>query len=214
MNFNILLVKKIENIINMSSNFDALTVSILDDVTSDKNTENMYNLTSVYMLIRAEHGGIIILNDKLKDDITKMDTTLNDNTINKLYDLSTFTSIIENINNLISNIDFEYKKIVLMFPKLVNNKPLDIILITNTIDKSNKYVEIIENAKSNHKEHNYHVVECVENGKTIKCDKFLKRKLSLNVKSLPVLYIINNSNITEIPINTINSANDLIELLE
>lgn len=214
MNFNILLVKKIENIITMTSNFDKLIVSILDNTASEKNNDNVYNLTSLYMLIRAEHGGIVMLNDKFKNQINEEDTTLNDDVINKLYDLSTFVSIIENINNLVSNMDFEYKKIVLMFPKLVNKKPLEIILISNTLDKSNKYIEIFEEVKKSHMEHKYHVIECMKEGNTIKCDKIIGKKMSLNIKSLPALYIINNNTITELPINTINSVDDLINLLK
>ena len=112
MNFNILLIKKIDNILDMSKQFDEFCSDALSSKIPNNNATIVYNITSLYILIRAEHGGILLLNDKMKTDISKNETKLNDETINKLYDLSTFTSIIENISNLVSNIDFEYKKAV------------------------------------------------------------------------------------------------------
>lgn len=214
MNFNINLIKKIENQIDMSNKFDKLCTEILEDISSEKNTTNIYNITTLYMLIRAEHGGIIILNDKMKNDIINMDTTLNDETINKLYDLSTFTSILDNINNLVSNIDFQYKKMALMFPKLIVKKPIHIILIVKSINKTNNYIKIIEEAKKKLVQNEFHVIECTEIGKIINCDKMIKKKVSLRVESIPSLYMINDDNIVELPIKNIKCVEDLIKLLE
>jgi hypothetical protein len=214
MNFNILLIKKIENQIDMSNQFDKLCATILEDITSENNASNVYNITSLYMLIRAEHGGIIILNDKLKNEITNSETTLNDSTINKLYDLSTFTSILENINNLVSNIDFEYKKIALMFPKLINKNQIHIILIIKSIDKNNKYIKIIESAKKIYKQYEFHVIECIEIGKIINCDKMVGRKVSIKIETIPSLYMINDDNIVELPIKNINNVEQLNNLLD
>ena len=214
MNFNILLIKKIDNILDMSAQFDKFCVQVLDDKLSEKNPTLIYNITSLYILIRAEHGGILLLNDKMKTDIIKKDTKLNDQTINKLYDLSTFTSIIENIANLVSNIDFEYKKIALMFPKLIDKKQIDIVLFTKTLDKEDKYVKLIEDVKNLRNQYNYHVIECDKINKVINCDKILKRKISINVEKLPSLFLINGDNIAELPIDKINEINDLIMLID
>ena len=214
MNFIIQLVKKIENILDMSNKFDNLFSTIIDIKSSDKNINNIYSITSLYILIRAEHGGIIILNDKMKMEISKRDNILNDETINKLYDLSTFTSIIENINNLVSNIDFEYKKIAIMFPKLIDKKQIDIILFTNSLDKKDKYIKIIEDAKQIRNYYNYHVVECEKEGVVINCNKILNKDISIKVANLPSMYLINDNNISELPIKTINNADNLIKLID
>jgi len=184
MNFNILLIKKIDNILDMSAQFDKLCNQVLDDKSSEKNPTLIYNITSLYILIRAEHGGILLLNDKMKTEIIKQDTKLNDETINKLYDLSTFTSIIENISNLVSNIDFEYKKIALMFPRLIDTKQIDVVLFTATLDKEDKHVKLIEDVKNLRNQYNYHVIECNKVNKVINCDNILKRKISINVEKL------------------------------
>jgi hypothetical protein len=214
MNFNILLIKKIDNILDMSAQFDKLCTQVLDDKLSEKNPSLIYNITSLYILVRAEHGGILLLNDKMKMEITKRDTKLNDETINKLYDLSTFTSIIENIANLVSNLDFEYKKIALMFPKLIDAKQIDLVLFSKTLDKEDKYVKLIEDVKNLRNQYNYHVIECDKVNKVINCDKILKRKISINVEKLPSLFLINGDNIVELPINKINETNDLIKLID
>jgi hypothetical protein len=147
MNFNILLIKKIDNIMEMTTQFDSLCSQVLDEKSSTDKVKNIFEITSLYILIRAEHGGIIILNDKLRSKIIKQDNTLSYETINRLYDLSTFTSIIANIENLVNNIDFEYKKIALMFPELIEKKQLDVVLFTKTLDKDDKYVKLIEEVK-------------------------------------------------------------------
>ena len=214
MNFNILLIKKIDNILDMSAQFDKLCIQVLDDKLSEKKPTLIYNITSLYILIRAEHGGILLLNDKMKTSILNQDTKLNDETINKLYDLSTFTSIIENIANLVSNIDFEDKKIALMFPKLIDVKQIDLVLFTKTLDKEDKYVKLIEDVKKLRNQYNYHVIECDKVKKVINCDKILKRKISINVEKLPSLFLINGDNIVELPINKINETSDLIKLID
>ena len=215
MNFNILLIKKIENILDMTNQFDKICADILEDPASEKNIPNIYNATSLYMLIRAEHGGIIILNDKMKNEIISSDTTLNDKTINKLYDLSTFTSIIENINNLVSNLDFQYKKLALMFPKFINKKPMDIILFNKSIDKNDKYNKLIEETKKYNKQNNFHVIQCTEVNKVINCNKMIggSNNISIKVLELPSLYLINNDKIVELSVKHINSSQDLIKLL-
>jgi len=214
MNFNILLVKKIENMLEMSSRFDKLSSNILSETKLDVNSKNIYELTTIYVLIRAEHGGIIILNDKMKNEIVNSNTELNDDTIHKLYDLSTFTSIIENIANLVSNMDFQYKKIALMYPKFINKKPIHIILFTKSIDANDHLVKLIEDVKNLRKENEYHVVQCETPGTKINCEKFINRKLAIKVEHLPSIYIINDDNIVEVPIKQIKTCGDLINMID
>lgn len=216
MDLNISLIKKISNIIDMSSSFDKISVEILQGNVelNTNNIKKIKELTTLYMLIRAEHGALIILNDKLKRETVGKDTTLNEKLIKKLYDLSTFTSIIENVNNLVSNTDFEFKKIALMYPKLISNQSTHVILFVKSIDPTDKYVKIVEEVKKSRPENEYHVISCDRIGKKIDCQQIIKSKLSIEVKSLPSMYLILESNIVEIPIQKITSPNDLIKLID
>jgi hypothetical protein len=216
MDFNVSLIKKISNILEMSSSFDKISVEILqgDVKLNPKTVEKIKELTSLYMLIRAEHGALIVLNDKLKNDIASKSSTLSDKLISKLYDLSTFTSIIENVNNLVSNTDFEFKKIALMYPRLISSNTTHIFLFVKTIDQTDKYIKMIEEVKKLRPEHEYHVIECEKVGKKIDCSPMIKSKLSIEVKSLPSMYIISESNVTEVPIEKISVSGDLIKMLD
>ena len=216
MDFNISLIKKIESILEMSGKFDKIcTVILSGDVDLTKSSiKNIKELTSLYMLIRAEHGGIIVLNDKMKKDINTQDSSLSDILINKLYDLSTFTSISDNINNLVSNVDFEFKKIALMYPKLINKQTNHLLLFVKNGDKENKYIKMIEDIKKLRPENEYHIVECKSSDKKIDCGEMVGMKLSLGIEKLPCLYLVNGSNIAEIPMNQLKNCGDLIKMLD
>jgi hypothetical protein len=210
------LIRKVESIIDISNKFDTLCSTILsgNNVIDAKHIKNVRDLTKLYMLSRAEHGGILILYDLLKKDISMKDSTLTDKLINKLYDLSTFTSIIDNINNLISNMDFQYKKIALLYPKLINMEQIHLILFVDKINKENKYINIIEEMKQLKPEINYHVVECDKNNHKIDCSKMVNMKLSINVNKLPALYFINGSNVIELSLEKINSKEELVKMMD
>lgn len=216
MELNISLIKKIESILDLSANFDKICSTILSGTVelNKSNVKNIRDLTSIYMLTRAEHGAIIILNDKMKKDISVKDTSLSDKLINKLYDLSTFTSIIENINNLVSNMDFEFKKIALMYPKLLNKQQNHLIFFVNKIDEKDKIIKMIEEIKKLRPENEYHVVECEKEGKKIDCEKMIGVKLSINVEKLPSLYLVNGDNIVDLPLEKINVTNDLLKFID
>jgi hypothetical protein len=140
---------------------------------------------------------------------------LSDKLINKLYDISTFTSVMENINNLVSNTDFEFKKVALMYPKFINNHTNHLILFTETINKEDKYVKIIEDIKKLRPENEYHIVQCDKIGKKIDCQSMIKMKLTISVDKLPSLYlIISNTNIISMQIDTIKTAEDLNKLID
>jgi len=216
MDLNISLIKKIESILEMSGKFDKLCSTILSgNVELEKsNIQNIRELTALYMSTRAEHGAIIILSDKMKKDISSDDTSLSDKLVSKLYDLSTFTSIVDNINNLVSNMDFEFKKIALMYPNLINNQQTHVILFVGLDDKENKYIKMIEDLKKLKPENNYHVIECEKDKKKIDCSKLVGMKLSINIEKLPTMYLVNGSNIVELPLDKINVSDDLMKILE
>ena len=216
MDLNISLIKKIENILEMSGRFDKVCTSVLEGNINlnESSIQNIRELTSLYMLIRAEHGGIIILNDKMKKDVSTQDSTLSDKLINQLYDLSTFTSISDNINNLVSNIDFEFKKIALMYPKLITKQQNHLILFIKKIDKEDKYIKMIEDIKKIRPDYDYHVIECKEEGAKIDCSKMVGMKLSIGVEKLPSLYLVNGENIVEIPIDQLKVCGDLVKMLD
>jgi len=216
MDLNISLIKKIESILEMSGKFDKICSTILSgNIDLDKsNIQNIRELTSLYMSTRAEHGAIIVLSDKMKKDISSDDGSLSDKLVSKLYDLSTFTSIVDNINNLVSNMDFEFKKIALMYPKLINNQQTHLILFIELDDKENKYIKMIEELKKLKPENNYHVIECEKDKKKIDCSKLVGMKLSINIDKLPTMYLVNGSNIVELPLDKINVSDDLVKILE
>lgn len=216
MDFNISLIKKIENILEMSSKFDKICSSILSGNVelTESGIQNIRELTSLYMLVRAEHGGIIILSDTMKKDVSLHDSTKSDKLINKLYDLSTFTSIIDNINNLVSNIDFEFKKIALMYPKLISKETNHLILFVKKINKEDKYIKMVEEVKKLRPENEYHVIECKEEGTKVDCGKMVGMKLSIGVEKLPSLYLVNGSNVAEIPMDRLKVCGDLIKMLD
>ena len=114
------------------------------------------------------------------------------------------------INNLINNIDFQYKKIALKYPKFINKKPLQVILFTDSTDSNDKYLELINNTKEKCPENIYKIVKCNKSDKKIKCDNM---NFDIKITKLPVLYIINGSNIIEIPIDKINNEEELIKLI-
>ena len=216
MDLNISLIKKIESILEISGKFDKICTAILSGNVdlNESSIKNIKELTSLYMLIRAEHGGVIILNDKMKKNIHTLKPSSNDTLTNKLYDLSTFTSINDNINNLVSNIDFEFKKIALMYPKLINKQTNHLLLFIKNTDEDNKYVKMIEDVKKLRPENDYHVIKCKSSDKTVDCSKMVHMDLSLGIDKLPCLYLVNDSNIVEIPMKQLKSCADLIKMLD
>jgi hypothetical protein len=216
MDFNISLIKKIENILEISAKFDKICTSILSGNVelSASSIQNIRELTSLYMLIRAEHGALLILNDKLKKNVSGEESTPSDKVINQLYDLSTFTSIIDNINNLVSNTDFEFKKIALMYPKLISKQTNHLILFVKKINKDDKYIKMIEEIKKLKPENEYHVIECKKESEKVDCGKLVGMKLSIGVEKLPSLYLVNGPNVVEIPIDQIKVCGDLVKMLD
>lgn len=174
--------------------------------------EQIYALTKNYIFLRSEHGGLLMLLDKLKNNINSVSTELSDELVNKLYDLSTFNSIINNVSELINNIDFQYKKIALKYPKYISRKPITIILFVEKIDPNNNYIKMIEEVKNLNLENIYKVIECGSN-KKIKCNEILGKNISIKLDKVPSIFIINDDNIIEIPIEHVKNVKSLLNLI-
>ena len=212
MNFNKILITKIDEIVKISKNFDINfnnLINLQDNNINEENIDNLYSLTKNFLSIRTRHGSLLLLIDNFKKNIN-IDEKTNNDIDNQLYDLSTFISILSNVNDLINNIDFQYKKIALKYPKFINKKQLQIILFVGDDDINNKYIQLIENVKQKFPENKYKIVKCNKSDKKIKCEDI---GLNIKITKLPVLYIINESNITEIPIDKIEDEEGLTKLL-
>lgn len=222
MNTNKLLLEKIDNLINLSVKFDEFFKQVInypDAKIESQQIETIYLLTKNYILLRAEHGSIILILNRLNqvksselDDLK----TIDDEMIEKLYDISTFNSLINNVNDLVNNIDFQYKKIALKYPRYINKKPLKIIMVVNETEneESDKYIKLIENIKKQFHENFYNIVKCDKNEKKLKPDKSLGLEQPLKITSIPTLFIINGNNIVEIPIDKVSNVESISNILK
>jgi hypothetical protein len=243
MDFNKKLIDKIDNLVKLSSEFDTgfkVVFELDTDKINEQNAEILYSMTKNYILMRKEHGELILMINKQinsiniepKEDVDKeqnkknkkkknIDIEVNNadievNNTMELYNISTFNTLLSNANDLINNIDYEYKKIALKYPKFINGGQITLILIQST-DTDNKYIKMIEELKNSHPEHKYKIINCGDSKSDIsKCEKELELygiKLK-SQKSIPVIYIKNKSTITEIPLSKINEIEPIKHLLE
>ena len=230
MNFNKIVLDKINNFVLLSKEFDnnyKIVITIQNDKIDDIGRKSIYMITKYYIELRTVHGELILLVDEFKNMInsSKISKTSkqneheneneNENTnTNKFYDLSTFSSILSSINELITNIDFQYKKIAIRYPKFINKKPLMILLLTSDDNENNVFVKLLNEVKEQVPENIYKIVKCNKSDKKIKCDKIFGVNLTLKIPTLPTLFIINGSNIIEIPIDKFNDINALKNLIK
>jgi hypothetical protein len=207
MDINNSLIRKIDHIVKLSDEFDNIFTSLIKKKSEmdSKIIEDLYKLTQLFIFIRSEHGGIIMLMDRKKDDIKSHSSELSDKLVNELYDLSTFDSVMENVSNLISNIDFEFKRVAMMFPKYINKKPMTLILLTNNMNKNDKYITMINKIKEIHPENIYKVIQC-EKGDKVNCGKISDKNINLTAKNIPALFLINEHKITELPSEQIDNV--------
>ncbi len=215
--FNNSLIQKIDNIEKKSGEFDEIFKSLINisnfNNLTPEQIEKLYLLTSIFKSIRADHGAILLLLEMKKDLIKSNKETNQSNLEEDLYDLSTFTSIISNVSELISNIDFEFKRIAIMFPKFMNKNQTTLILLTDKNDKDNKYIKIMDEIKQINPENNYKVFKC-QVGEKINCGKVDTKELKLTVKKVPSMFLVTNSNITELPVESINDVETLANFLD
>ncbi len=73
---------------------------------------------------------------------------------------------------------------------------------------------MIEETKILRPENDYHIIECGDNEKKVDCTKMVGMKLTLGIEKLPCLYLVNGTNIAEIPIEQLNVCGDLIKMLD
>ena len=252
MDFNKKILDKIDNLVKLTSDFDygfKIIFNLETDKLNEENVDILYSMTKNYILIRKEHGELLLMNnkqinsinyDKFVQETTKETTkeTIKETTkettkktkkssetsdINSksdnmrvLYDLSTFNTLINNINDLINNIDYEYKKIAIKYPKFINKSQIIIILITSS-NTDKKYTSMIGELKTTYPEHKYKIIKCGDEKSDIdKCEEELKDfdiKIK-SLKSLPLIYIINGTIITEVPISKINDIEPIKKLIE
>ena len=170
------------------------------------------------MDIRSNHGELLIMENNLKKNINKKiknniklqkgGNPVNNNT--ELYDLSTFTSMIENVSNVVNNIDFEFKKIALMFPKYINNNRENVLFFKER-NKNTKYSKWIEEIKEeDNKDIDINVIELsskdIDNKYNL--SNISSNNVDIKIKNLPSMFIINNGNIAEIELKSIKNINE------
>jgi hypothetical protein len=247
MDFNKKILDKIDNLVKLSSEFDSgfkIIFNLETNKINEKEADILYSMTKNYILIRKEHGIILLMyneillmhNKKLNlvdyDEYVNTAKQTNKNTtknakksandvekmesMRTLYDISTFNTLISNINDLINNVDYEYKKIAIKFPKFINKSQMKLILITSS-KTDEKYTNMFEELKTEHPEHKYHIVKCGDEKSDMeKCEKELADfniKIK-SLKSLPLIYIVNGTIITEIPIEKIGTIEPIKKLIE
>lgn len=225
------ILDKIDNIIKLSGDFDTGFKAVFDLDSSKLNGETadiLFAMTKNYINIRKEHGEIILMinkhissNTNLIDQKSTKDKTL-DTKIeldipSLLYGISTFNTLLNNINDLINNIDYEYKKIAIKYPKFINSNPITIILVYSPINpEDTKYTGMIGELKLAHPEYKYKIINCNGDKSDIsRCEDELRDyDIKIKSKSLPLIYIVNKSTTTEIPIGKIQDINPIKKLLE
>jgi len=208
------LISKTNSIINFLEEFDnifKILIEVEDKRTlTSENIQQIAKITELYIFIRSEHGSLIVLRNKLIEQITEKSTNLSDKLINDLYTLSTFDSIIENISHVISNIDFEYKKIATKFPKFINKKALILILVVK--NKEDKIVNIFEELQKEFPENVYKVI--INDKEIINVKDIINKDLPLKIKKMPSLFMLNDDIITEISLDENSTKESLKNLIK
>ena len=207
------LLEKIDNINKLTAEFDNIFDMFKDlqvSKTNQEQTNKLYRLTELYKLIRSEHGSLIMLFEEKKDikklNIDKLPSNI---LLNDYFDLSTFESIIKNISELISNIDFEFKRIVTMFPKFLKKNPTTIILVIGLDNSSDNFVKMFEEVQTKHPEHIFKIFKSKAN-KKVNCGiihgNTNGKDLNILVKEVPSLFISNGETIIKLPIEKIKDT--------
>lgn len=217
MNFNKIVLDKINNFVLMSKEFDnnyQNAIRIQNDKIDDESRKSIFMITKYYIELRSTHGELILLVDKFKQMVNSSDLSDKNVNTNIFYDLSTFSSILSSINELITNIDFQYKKIALKYPGFINKKPLTILLLTDDDSEQNDFVKLLNDVKEQVPENIYKIIKCKKSEKKLKCDKLLGINLTLKIPKLPTLFIINGSNIVEVPMDKFAEPNLITNLIK
>ena len=194
------LLQKINNILKLSEDFEELHKKFIDNSILDNDIpEFMFKLTHLLVLIRGEHGSLILLFDKMKNNNLNESTELNDKFIENCYYISTFNSTLINISSLVDNIDFEFKTLATKYPKFVNLHPTFVILILNEENKDEELINLMKELQTELPQNSYKVIFCEESEKCkVKLNEIINKNVNITVKEFPSIYIITDNNITEI----------------
>jgi hypothetical protein len=214
------LINKNNNIIKYLEKFDSIFKILIE--TTGESADIIHNITEItqlYIFIRSEHGSLILLLDEIKNNInTNESDKISDELINKLYTLSTFYSIIENVSGIISNIDYQYKKIASKFTKFINKKILTLLLIVKNNEeapdeKENKFIEIMHQIQKESPENVYKIIKTNNKNVNIKDIIGIEKNLELEITKNPSLFIINNDVITEISLEKNSTFEEIKKLI-
>ena len=201
----------IENILKKSTDFDYVCTDILEDLTAKDISIKVEKLTNNYINIRKSHGELLLLENNLKKNINKNIKLQKGGSKNELYDLSTFTSIIENVSTVVNNIDFEFKKIALLFPQHIGENKQNILYFKEK-NKNSKYSKWIDEIKDKDNI-NLDIIELDEGNKKYNLSKLTSEDIDIEVKNLPSLFIVKNNNLIEVQLANIKNIEELKKII-
>ena len=206
------LSNNIENILKKSTDFDYICTDILENLNTKDISIKVEKLTNNYINIRKSHGELLLLENNLKKNINKNIKLQKGGGKNELYDLSTFTSIIENVSSVINNIDFEFKKIALLFPQYIGENKQNVLYFKDK-NKNSKYSKWIDEIKDTKDNINFDIVELSEENKKYNLSKLTSEDIDIEVKKLPSLFIVKNNNLIEVQLGNIKNIDELKKIL-
>lgn len=206
------LSNNIENILKKSTDFDLTCTDILEDLTAKDINIKIEKLTNNYINLRKSHGELLLLENNLKKNINKNIKLQKGGSKNELYDLSTFTSIIENVSTVVNNIDFEFKKIALLFPQHIGENKQNVLYFKDK-NKNSKYSKWVEEIKETKDNINFDIVELSEDNKKYNLSKLTSEDIDIEVKNLPSLFIVKNNNLIEVQLGNIKNIEELKKIL-
>jgi hypothetical protein len=207
------LSNNIENIIKKSTEFDLICTDILENLNSKDTRNKIEKLTNNYINIRKSHGELLLLENNFKKNINKNIKLQKGGNKNELYDLSTFTSIIENVSSVVNNIDFEFKKIALLFPQHIAENKQNVLYFKDK-NKNSKYSKWIEEIKNTNDNINLDIVELTEENNKYNLSKLISENKDIEIKSLPSLLIIKNNNLIKVQLDNIKNIDELKKIID
>jgi hypothetical protein len=203
------LIDTIEIFVEKCESFDKLYTKVVKIINTEinDNLDELYDITSGYVEIRAYHGKIIKIYDSYKNSKLQTDEDM--------YNLSALSSILENVNNIIQNVDFQYKQFATYFPKLVDKNYLTVLLIVGKkeTNEDRRLINMINELKVQRYENKYKIMKCGKNeGLELKIRK-KNQKMMIAPKKTPTLYLIKKDIISEIPSENIRNKAMLEKIL-
>jgi len=202
----------IDNILKKSTEFDYICSDILEDLNSKEIRGKVEKLTNNYINIRKSHGELLLLENNLKKNINKNIKLQRGGSKNELYDLSTFTSIIDNVSNVVNNIDFEFKKIALIYPQYIGENKQNILYFKEK-NKNSKYSKWIDEIKETKKNIDLDIIELTDDNKKYNLSKLTSEDIDIELKNLPSLFIVKNNNLIEVQLSNIKNIDELKKIL-